>query len=313
MNAKIVSLFLLAFIVSGCQPNVGDATLLQEFKIPENPESYNYCNLIESDPNLFPRLEREFENFDKLNKNKNDRLKIFRTGMKVAKQNPPEQCEERFDLATKYFTEFIDAEKQRLELEWDVALTNDLSEDTNIARVQRDIFKLAVNDQVARNTWQHFQSYQGDASVKIWGESLAVSKIAKMDDTSSTYMAELLPSVNWITKEKYGEYISYFAWLLIQHADHRPDLQQLALNRIKPLLESGEVKKSDYAFLTDRVLSNKGLEQVYGTQSTGKCVEGMAELRKIKNPAELDSRRTKMQLPPIEVYREKMTKIICSE
>lgn len=65
------------------------------------------------------------------------------------------------------------------------------------------------------------------------------------------------------------------AWLLIQHADSDVEFQQYCLELMEREVESGGVAKSDVAFLTDRILVNKGKPQLYGTQfyeSKGKLI-----------------------------------------
>lgn len=124
-------------------------------------------------------------------------------------------------------------------------------------------------------------------------------------------MTGILNDVDWVNKSTYGEYISSFAWLLVQHADHDVRLQELALRRLEPLLESDEVSRSDYAYLLDRVAVNTSQKQTYGTQSTGKCVNGKPELRPLSQPEKVTQLRKEAGLKPLDQYLHQLSRTVC--
>jgi hypothetical protein len=100
----------------------------------------------------------------------------------------------------------------------------------------------------------------------------------------------------WPTIARYGR-AATFAWLTAQHADHAPDFQWRMLQLMQPLLDKGEVKRSHYAYLYDRVNVNLGLPQRYGSQYH--CVKGKLELEALENPDKVDTLRKQMDLPPL--------------
>lgn len=59
-------------------------------------------------------------------------------------------------------------------------------------------------------------------------------------------------------------------WLLTQHADLTPAFQQMALEKMAPLLETGGVNRNNYAYLWDRVAVAQERPQLFGTQ--GRCM-----------------------------------------
>ncbi|WP_295517068.1 hypothetical protein [uncultured Stenotrophomonas sp.] len=75
------------------------------------------------------------------------------------------------------------------------------------------------------------------------------------------------------------------AWLLAQHADKDPAFQRSVAEAMKPLVATGQVKASSYAYLWDR--TNE--PQHYGTL-------GRWEPRAVEMPETLDERRARMGL-----------------
>lgn len=74
---------------------------------------------------------------------------------------------------------------------------------------------------------------------------------------------------------------------------------------MKKEVESGEVAKNNIAFLTDRILVNKGMEQIYGTQFY-EDKDGKFLPKIIKNMRELDKRRREMELENFEAYKNRL-------
>lgn len=90
------------------------------------------------------------------------------------------------------------------------------------------------------------------------------------------------------------------AFLLVQHATDDPVFQRRALELAKPLVESRQMSKQQYAALTDRVLLAEGKQQYYGTQV--EIVAGKAVAKSLSDPDEVDSRRASMAMGPLADY-----------
>jgi hypothetical protein len=90
------------------------------------------------------------------------------------------------------------------------------------------------------------------------------------------------------------------AWLLVQHADRDPAFQQQVLDRIMPLVESGDVSSREIALLTDRVLVNAGAPQRYGSQLA--AINGKWEPKPMEAPEQVDQRRASLGQMPLADY-----------
>lgn len=128
------------------------------------------------------------------------------------------------------------------------------------------------------------------------------SGLAKSDTVRSRRMKRIVNKYGWPTKKLVGKRSLHFAWLLVQHADNDVRFQEYCLKLIKETEQDDKVTKMQIAFLTDRVLVNKGKPQVYGTQfyadKNGKIIP-----RPIFNLSHLDDRRKTIGLGGFNEYK----------
>ena len=87
----------------------------------------------------------------------------------------------------------------------------------------------------------------------------------------------------------------------VSHADADPGFQKKALELLNKTFADGQAQGKNVAYLTDRVRIADGLPQVYGTQldyDDNACpVPGG-----IENEAEVNMRRAKFDMEPMEEY-----------
>jgi len=93
------------------------------------------------------------------------------------------------------------------------------------------------------------------------------------------------------------------AWLVAQHADFDLEFQKKALKAIKRLARCNEVSYWQIAYLTDRILINQKKKQIFGTQFY-KTKNSKIKLKPTENLKNLNERRKKFSLPPIEEYKK---------
>ena len=108
-----------------------------------------------------------------------------------------------------------------------------------------------------------------------------------------------------------GKETSTHFFVLIQHSDSDPKFQASMLPVIKKYSATGNVSKKDYAFLYDRVQRNTGGQQLYGTQPSyddkGNLFDSSNKIiypKDLADPANVDKRRKKVGLQPLEKYYE---------
>lgn len=118
---------------------------------------------------------------------------------------------------------------------------------------------------------------------------------------NSTWLKTVLARIGWFDISRYGAEASQAAWLIVQHADHDPRWQERVLADLAPRVARGDMQRNYYAYLVDRVATNAGRPQTYGTQ--GRCQgRGNLQLFEVADRDNLDRRRAEMGLESIADY-----------
>ena len=71
---------------------------------------------------------------------------------------------------------------------------------------------------------------------------------------------------------------------------------------IKMAVDSGDIKKSSLAYLTDKILTKEGKMQLYGTQIIYSLPNKIYEFKPIEDEQNVNVRRKDFGLGPIEEY-----------
>lgn len=157
--------------------------------------------------------------------------------------------------------------------------------------VAHEILVMAQSDQEARKNWEE----TGEA----WDRSL--------DKKNAARLKEIIEKIGWPTKSRVGGDAAVAAWLIVQHADHNPEFQQMCLKLMKQESE-GEIRKQDMAFLEDRVRVNQGRPTLYGTQFY-EDEQGVFGPRPIEDKEQLNKRREEMGMESFENYEVEMQQL----
>ena len=92
-------------------------------------------------------------------------------------------------------------------------------------------------------------------------------------------------------------------FLVLQHSPSL-ELKKKSVKGIKKAFEAKVLSAWDYVGFTDRLLSNLGKPQVYGSNFDFK--DGKLVMSRTKDRKNLDARRKKMGLPPIAEYAREL-------
>lgn len=104
-------------------------------------------------------------------------------------------------------------------------------------------------------------------------------------------------------KTMVGEY-SNVIWLIIQHAPLEKQEQYFPL--IDEAAKNGELDKSAWALLVDRIRMDKGQAQLYGSQVVSDPATGKWKFHTIEDEANVNKRRAEVGLGPLEEYAKRM-------
>jgi hypothetical protein len=91
------------------------------------------------------------------------------------------------------------------------------------------------------------------------------SKLKKVDENNYPEILRIYEKYRWPRISVLGRTATHNYWLLVQHQEAR--FQQQVLPDMQRAVEEGEASKVDYAYLYDRLMSNQGKPQHWGTQA----------------------------------------------
>lgn len=126
----------------------------------------------------------------------------------------------------------------------------------------------------------------------------------RVDEDNTRWLADLLAARGWPGRTLAGEDGAHAAWLLAQHADRAPVVQQAFLDALRGAVAEGEATPAHLAYLEDRVRVRARLPQLYGTQFT--VISGAFGPHPIEDPQRLDERRSAAGLDPFCDYEARM-------
>jgi hypothetical protein len=131
-----------------------------------------------------------------------------------------------------------------------------------------------------------------------------------VDRDNARWMTGILDTYGWPGWALVGSDGAFAAWILIQHADLQPELQERGLDLMTAAVAAGDADPSDLAYLIDRVRVAKGQPQVYGTQWGADADGTFTPRTPIEDPERVDIRRAAVGLGTIDAYLEEFADVV---
>lgn len=162
-----------------------------------------------------------------------------------------------------------------------------------------------VGEQMLRKAAFWGQGVQNGAprltpKVSAMVESRIGVAMGQRDRANTEWLKKIVKAEGWPKISTVGKEASRSAWLLVQHADADPPFQLQALRLMEPLVATGEVDKSSYAYLYDRVMLKVSGKQRYGTQMT--CRGGKRIPQPLESESNVERHRAEVELSPLSEY-----------
>lgn len=134
--------------------------------------------------------------------------------------------------------------------------------------------------------------------------------IQDLRDRHLPLLKKIISKHEWPGKSLIGEDGVTKLWTLVQHCDQDVDFQELCLRHLYSAVTRKDASKEYIAYLTDRALRNRGLEQLYGTQL--RISNHQLIPCPIADEISLDERREEYGLEPFSDYLDHMARVISS-
>ena len=164
--------------------------------------------------------------------------------------------------------------------------------DPAIVGLQLELLERGARDQAIRDT-----VFGVAASM----DSAAAARMTEVDRANTTWLKHQVATHGWPSREKVGDRASQAAFLIVQHAVHDPSFQRMMLDTITTAWKAGHVDGESYALLYDRVESQAGRPQRYGTQA--RLVDGRLVFDIMEDSSKVDSLRATVGLGTLKEYR----------
>ena len=163
-------------------------------------------------------------------------------------------------------------------------------------RLRQELLRMMQDDQQARFRMLAVMQRKGAAP----DELPDVKEVRRLDRYHTARLKQIIDCYGWPGKSLVGSDGAHAAWLLVQHADHDRRFQKKCLDLLRQAVQENEAAGEQLAYLTDRLLVAEKKRQRYGTQL--RVVDGQLVPYPIENEAEVDQRRKRVGLPPLQEY-----------
>jgi hypothetical protein len=143
-----------------------------------------------------------------------------------------------------------------------------------------------------------------DSLQKLYGwRSEQVQSLLKpmmiQDSINLARVRNIIDTYGWLGPDEVGKQGAQTIFLVIQHADSLTQVTYFPL--MQEAVTKGKARPRDLALLEDRILTNQGKEQVYGSQlRTNEA--GKYEFFPIRDEINVNKRRAAVGLQPLEEY-----------
>ena len=121
-----------------------------------------------------------------------------------------------------------------------------------------------------------------------------------IDSSCLVQVAAIVDQYGWPGKTLVGPRANMAAYLVVQHADLEAQLKYLPM--LRRSVANNESRAGDLALMEDRVLMRQGKKQLYGSQVVRNKDTHAEEFWQIEDEKNVNTRRAKMGLDPIEEY-----------
>ena len=165
--------------------------------------------------------------------------------------------------------------------------------------LKEELEKIFDEDQKYRLMIDSVMSKYGNSSPEM---KELIEKMNEVDEKNLKRVIEIIDEYGWPGISSVGEKGNIAVWMVIQHGDRHPEIQKKYLPLLIESAEKGESRKSDAAYLEDRVRVNHGEKQIYGSQMILNEKTGKYEPQPIEDEKNVDKKRAEMGLPPLADY-----------
>jgi Family of unknown function (DUF6624) len=137
-------------------------------------------------------------------------------------------------------------------------------------------------------------------------------RMREVHERNAERLSAILHEHGWPGRSLVGEEAAQAAWLILQHAISNPALQRRGLSLLGTAAAASEVPTVQVAMLEDRIRSNEGRGQLYGTQVDWDEY-GQLNPLPIEDEENVDARRRDIGLGPLAQHIQRKRELAVRE
>lgn len=168
---------------------------------------------------------------------------------------------------------------------------------TDLKKIGKLLDSIHVEDQKYRREIKAINQeygWESDEMRNHW------NKISKTDSSNLVVVEQILEKHGWLSSEEIGSTANSTLFLVIQHSSQ--EAQEKYLPMMRQAVKEGKANSRSLALLEDRLGLAKGELQVYGSQIGTDQESGEMYVLPLIDPENVNERRSKVGLDPIEDY-----------
>jgi len=169
------------------------------------------------------------------------------------------------------------------------------------ATLAKELDLLKEDDQKYRRLREEYRSKYGSDSPEY---QKFMQERAQNDSLCLLKAEAIIKQYGYPGKSLVGESRQDAIWLVIQHAPL--EKQELYFPLIDAAAQKGEMRKSSWALLVDRIRMSKGQAQIYGSQVIHDYITDSKKFHEIEDEVNVNKRRDEVGLGPLEEYAQRM-------
>jgi len=162
------------------------------------------------------------------------------------------------------------------------------------ARLRAELERIHDLDQNDRHHASGFIGAQKDS---------VLAHMVLYDSLNLVRVTAILDSAGWLGVDVLGHKANQALFLVLQHADAQPKLQEAYLPMMREAVEQDHARASELAMFEDRVAVNNGRLQIYGSQIGWR--DGKGFVKPLVDEEHVNERRAAVGLEPLERYTER--------
>jgi len=157
-------------------------------------------------------------------------------------------------------------------------------------------YRLQINKVAEKYGWEskEVDSIDNDKAFK--------EILRKTDSINTGKVTSIIDKYGWLGADVVGEYGNSTFFAVIQHSDLKTQEKYLPIMR--EAVKSGKARADLLALLEDRVALKEGRRQIYGSQLGMDPITKKTYVCPLEDPGNVDARRAKVGLPPMQEYLE---------